>query len=393
MGNRNEYGDMKAYIVSRRFVPTTNSLAISLFKLLSSSENYYEVFSQMSKNTWNYSVNSELISKNISSIIGDEDENIWTEEAISRGVAHIEKSDIDFFMTCVYPPYDHKIGLKIKRKFPNTFWITYWGDPVANVPNILAEIGRTYNSQEELTKVEYEREIFEKSDLIIFTNDYQKRFMLGDEFERYSDKSISIPHSYSKLLYPKYDCNHNSDGRVVISHIGHLYKIRHIFHLINALYSNKYYNKFLFKIVGQFQRSENYINKLGLRGNFQFLGELDYFESLKEMHNSDILLSVDATVDIIDHSIFMPSKISDYLGAFKPILFISYDKGVAADIARETNNTLSLNNEIDIGVTLNSIIENGIWEPDYSKYQEYDSVNVSQKFDAEIRQRLKDWNK
>ena len=382
---------MKGFVISRRFIPTTNSLAIVLFKILSNSKNQYVVYSQASENPWNYQEDSEMRSPNIVSEIGPKDDKEWESEALLKCEKHFVKEGFDFLLTCVYPPFDHKIGLKFKERHPEVFWATYWGDPVANVPNVLAQVGKGYDSPEEVRKKSYENEVFEKSDLIIFTNKYQERFQLGSGYEKWKEKSLVINHPYDLRYYPRGDTVDN--GRVVISHVGHLYEVRHIYHLINAIYASKYKNKFIINIIGHLStEQEKYIERLGLQGIFKLMGERNYHDSLQAMVSSDILLSVDATVDLIDHSIFMPSKISDYLGAKKPIIFISYSKGVAADIATETNNKLVLNNEEEILKVLDSIMEEGIWIPYYPAYERYDAKIISTILDASLEEKMEQFN-
>ena len=66
-------------------------------------------------------------------------------------------------------------------------------------------------------------------------------------------------------------------------------------------------------------------------GCVSFLPKVTYLESLALMKSADLLLNIDASADI---SVFLPSKLVDYVGAARPIFGIT-PPGTSATLVRE----------------------------------------------------------
>jgi len=64
-----------------------------------------------------------------------------------------------------------------------------------------------------------------------------------------------------------------------------------------------------------------------------YYGQLDYQNNITLMQHADVLLLVDAPSQ--EESLFLPSKLIDYLPLKKPILGITPSKGASADLLRQ----------------------------------------------------------
>jgi len=275
----------------------------------------------------------------------------------------------------------------IKRRNPSKFWIALWSDPVAYSP--YANKAGDFKNLTENAKKDYEIEIFKKADLLVFTNYHQMVYMLGKDINKYKEKSIIITHGFDPDFYSG-EIEHPSNEKIVFAYIGHLDKNRTIIELANGLKDSKFKNMFKVKIIGHLPQDQvDYLIKNDLMEIFEVQGSLSWHESLREMQKCDFLLSMDPNYLNMDYSQQMGSKIADYLGSMKPILFLSYDKGISADIAKSTGNKIIRNNAQEIAKFLDRVAVFGLWKPKFEKYQQFNSRNISRTFDSEISKRLR----
>jgi glycosyltransferase involved in cell wall biosynthesis len=71
---------------------------------------------------------------------------------------------------------------------------------------------------------------------------------------------------------------------------------------------------------------------LMLDGVVEFTGRLSFAESAGWAAAADVLLVIDAPAE---ESLFLPSKLVDYIRAFKPILALTPPRGASADVVRD----------------------------------------------------------
>lgn len=71
-------------------------------------------------------------------------------------------------------------------------------------------------------------------------------------------------------------------------------------------------------------------SKLGLLPSVQWVGRVNYEESLRHIGSASVCVLVEAN---IAEGIYLPSKLMDYLVARKPVLALSPAVGVVADMA------------------------------------------------------------
>ena len=73
------------------------------------------------------------------------------------------------------------------------------------------------------------------------------------------------------------------------------------------------------------------ISKLGLQSVVTTVGSVSYEESLRYIESASVCVLVEAGLSV---GIFLPSKLIDYISARKPVLALSPNAGVVADLAR-----------------------------------------------------------
>jgi len=78
------------------------------------------------------------------------------------------------------------------------------------------------------------------------------------------------------------------------------------------------------------------IARSGLADVLNVHGYVPYLKTLSMMKSYDALLLVDAPLTTASESVFLPSKLIDYLGSGTPILAVTPSHGATARVVRET---------------------------------------------------------
>lgn len=128
----------KGFVISWFFPPGNSSEGLVTYKLLKNSRFDYDVWTkEVSDNDiWNrHTDERQLISKNINIInSAANNEEEWTAMALSYFIQH--RSEYSFIMSRAMPPVSHVVASKIKKIYPDIFWIASFGDPLVNTPYV-----------------------------------------------------------------------------------------------------------------------------------------------------------------------------------------------------------------------------------------------------------------
>ena len=416
---------MKGLVISWYFPPINSSEGICTFKLLKNSKFEYDVYTQKNIKSWSYDTNeTKLTSPNINTIFSDVD-NI--EEWVQRGVKYCSENiqKYDFIMSRSMAPESHEIALEVKKNNPNKLWIASFGDPIANSPYIkLIEQVNPYkikgtgifnNSIKHIInpkrilksmlweyrdknyKKNFSRyfkdeklqdDVLKNADYIIFNNEYQKDYMLNGYDDNIKNKAIVLPHGYDEDFYEKIEKKKNP--KYTISYLGHLDDIRTPNNFLEALKRIKdnkkeLYDRLEINIYGNMAPNDKVsLIDLDLTDVVKFQKPIKYFESLKIMQESDLLLLIDANLGKVSPSnIFYAAKLADYIGSKSNIFGITMYDGPSADIIREVGGVISSHSVDEIYFKLVMILENKINISCQDKGK-YNMKNLAKIFDDKI---------
>lgn len=412
---------MKGFVISWFYPPINSSEGLVTFKLLNKSNNSYDVFTQKDNSLWSYnSSEHELKKDTIKTIFGNSDSlEEWTKACVEYFDAHHD--EYDFIMSRSMPPESHEAALQIKQKYPHIKWIASFGDPIYNSPYsklaapslslwqstakaphpkyFVALLKRNLKKQlwyyqtrgdrrEEMGKKLLEDTTLRLADTVIFNNPYQKEFMLQQHKLEDGDKFTVIPHPFEKTFYSKSKVQ-PKQGKISISHIGHLDWIRTPNNLLKAVRRIKekrpeLYKKLDLNFYGTLDNfSKIYIVDHDLFDSTHVHKPVSYFESLDTMQNSDWCLLVDANISSYsEKNIYFAAKLADYLGSKSSILAISMTDGASADIIRDTGNVLMSHSVDEIYMTLVMILEGKIkQELVASEIKKFDAKQTAKTFD------------
>lgn len=224
----------------------------------------------------------------------------------------------------------HLAGLDLKKKFPQMRWIARLSDPwVENPFNRLVWWSKRDN-------LRLEREVFEAADQLVFTTQDTVDLVMGKYEESIRKKARVVAHPFDPILYSNLpeEPVRTDDGRLVVRYLGNFYGKRNPKRFLKALQvilreDPELLSEIRFEFVGALKWGSLFPGKTKLPSELvSFLPPVSYLDSLKLMRTSAALLVIDAPAK---RSVFLPSKLVDYLGAMRPIFGVT-PPGASADL-------------------------------------------------------------
>ncbi|KUO96440.1 hypothetical protein ATW55_00950 [Ferroacidibacillus organovorans] len=283
-----------------------------------------------------------------------EDENLlW-----ALRVPKIEKSDFDVLYSRSHPGASHILAASLwkRTRLP---WVAQFSDPWSANP---------YHSHHtiirKLRDQEHERFVIEHADQLIFpTVEIQEIYEKAYPLKSVKSRSIVLPHHVSEDLYSVRNAMvPTENGKMLLSYFGDFYGLRSPAPLLDALRSIHARNpdKLSRVAIGLFGNLEKkfapLLEHLPVRVH---RGRYTYLESLSAMKKSHGLLLIDAPNDTGVNP-FLASKLIDYIGAKRPILGITEERGTAANLLRQGGQYVASPRAVDkIVYGLEQLIESG----------------------------------
>lgn len=219
----------------------------------------------------------------------------------------------DILVTFGQPMTDHLAGLKIKQA-TGVRWIAHFSDPWADNPF-------DPKAKEWLAS---EAAVLQTADLAIFTSQETIDLVYAKHADALRGKARVLPHAYDASLYPTAG---GKNDQVTVRYLGNLFAGRGPEPLFEALAilqnrSPELLHRLRFEFIGE--------APMNLRGHpllsqlppqcVKFHPKVGYLQSLALAKSADLLLNIDAPAAI---SVFLPSKLIDYVGAGRPIFGIT----------------------------------------------------------------------
>lgn len=224
----------------------------------------------------------------------------------------------DVLVTFAFPLVDNIIGLELKRRFKLP-WLAHFSDPWVDSP---------FRTDDRLTRAlnaRLEQNVIERADRLVFTSRETADLVMQKYPTALRPKVRIVPHAYEPHLFQSVPNDNN--GRLVIRYLGDLYLSRTPEPLFQALdilsvTQPELLQRFRFEIVGDVH--ELNLEQMGLSqlpdGLVDFRPRVNYCESLSLMTSASGLMVIDAPVTKNSESVFLPSKLIEYVGADRPII-------------------------------------------------------------------------
>lgn len=310
-------------------------------------------------------------------------------DAVAREMIHSGRlNTIDVLVTFGQPMSDHLAGLSIRRA-TGLPWVAHFSDPWADNPfygfNILRRQLDLY----------YERLVIESADMLMFTSRQTVDLVMRKYPSSWRNKCRVLPHAYDRELYPD---TMRSDHGIVVRHLGNFYSPRSAEPLLKGLrllheQKSVALAGVRIELIGSMYNRPRIESLLeGLPDDLVTLrSPIEYLESLKLMTESNLLLVIDAP---FDSSVFLPSKLIDYIGAGKPVFAITPPGATAELVSRYGGMVAHPNDPEQIAERFDEVIAQlriGKCEAmiNYNVLAEYSSEHVVTGFDKLLGQNLR----
>lgn len=225
----------------------------------------------------------------------------------------------------------HLAALQLKRRL-GLPWLAHMSDPWADNPFA------GYRGLSAKLNLRMERSVIEAADRVLLTSPETTELVMGKYPQAWREKVVEIPHGYDASLYSGAEPAPRAGRPLVARYLGNFYGVRLPEPLFNALHAALatypgLKNELVVEIVG---RLDNGMAKTAAAerlpvGLVRVVAPVGYRRSLELMETADLLLIVDAPASI---SVFLPSKLVDYIGAGRPILSFT-PEGAACRVTKE----------------------------------------------------------
>jgi Glycosyl transferase 4-like domain len=262
----------------------------------------------------------------------------WT-FAARRVLSQLDLSRFDVVLTCSQPHANHLLGLTLKE-WTGLPWVAYFSDPWTGNPYARSASARVQAYHRDL-----EMRVLTGADRVLFTSPEMERQAKSTFGELLRDKTGVVPHGYVPGWYDLSRPALPPAGPLRILHTGHFYGPRTPAPLLRALEqlsgSHDLPTRTRFTFYGSFPvAEERQLHETGLDAFIDVHGPVPYLDSLALMRGSDLLLVMDAALKDAGESVFLPSKLVDYLGAGKRIVAITPRQGATARVVEEVGGTV-----------------------------------------------------
>jgi len=298
----------------------------------------------------------------------------------------------DFIISHSNELVSHAAAAEIKKLHPELPWIAYFGDLFVRNPYVT----RGFPLAAEDRAIE--RDTLRQADRVILNNSYQRDLMFTGDLAPLADKAVVIPHCFDPRMYPQTATQ--SNDKFVFSHLGMLYYIKRtatpVLRAVDRLLEiyPEYHSRFEIRFYGASPGAQDLQQHAAMRNSshVRFEKPVSYAESLRLMCEADALLLIDGLFspeeDGLDCNPFFPGKLTDYMGARRPIASVTMPKGPTAEIMARAGNLVADARIDRIAYVLKRYIDKKI-TPDYSVYNEYTVDKVAPQMESAIRSVLK----
>jgi len=242
----------------------------------------------------------------------------WVKQAEAALVEKLDSSGYrpDALITFGEPMSDHLLGLRLKQRF-GLPWIAHFSDPWADNPF------RRHEVMSNILNRRDERQVVELADRVIFTSVETLDLVMGKYPPAWRGKASVLGHSFDPALYPP---RSGGGDHLIVRYLGNFYGHRSPLPLFKALRlildaQPRALDGVVFELVGSLPKRMllHSAFKSLPEGLVRLVGTVPYSQSMKLMSSADLLLVIDGPDDL---SVFLPSKLIDYVGAGVPIFGI-----------------------------------------------------------------------
>ena len=231
---------------------------------------------------------------------------------------HLMDLDLNQYSAVItWSPY-HSINpvmVRVKKQRKSVRWVAQFSDPWLGNPLEVNRLSNIWNKVHEPNTVN-------NADFIVHSSAYSLELMLRNHAQDIRHKTAVLPHVFCEELYPKRAKEKNN--KIILRYVGALYGRRSpepLFLAIGKLYERRkdLQGMLAIELIGSV--ASEMLNSSAAKSlpanTVTHVPNVSYVQSLELMYDADILLLIEAD---IKKNLFLASKLSDYLGANRPIV-------------------------------------------------------------------------
>jgi hypothetical protein len=256
----------------------------------------------------------------------------WT-FATLRAVRALGPDNFDAMLSWSQWHSAHVAALWLKRRYPTLPWVAHFSDPWIGNPYI------TGTPMTGRVNAFWERKVIKHADRVTFTTPETVNLVMAKYPAAWLRKVAVIPHGFEPVFLSGEEPSSTADRRLVCRYIGNFYGIRTpepLFVALRGALAQRpaLADQIIVELIGASQTPlENFPSYAVLpAGLVVQRSPVNYRESLRLMETADLLIVVDAPGE---SSVFLPSKLVDYLGAGRPIVAFT-PPGASARVMAES---------------------------------------------------------
>jgi glycosyltransferase involved in cell wall biosynthesis len=245
------------------------------------------------------------------------------------------------------------VMVQVKRRFPNLRWIAHFCDPWANNPLEPRWDIRLWNRW-------YEPQTLRAATYVTHSSPQALEQVLEAYPFLSPERTRLVPHVFDPGLYPPRPKRRND--RVTIRFLGTLFDRRTpqpVFLALGQLLKRRpeLRDRMCLELIGKVEPASLLEGRAAAAlptGMVRHRPPLSYVESLELMYDADLLLVIEADIAATP---FVPSKVTDYMGANTPIVGIVPAGGCREILDRLGCPTVGPDDPAGIAVTLETAID------------------------------------
>jgi glycosyltransferase involved in cell wall biosynthesis len=254
---------------------------------------------------------------------------VWIGAASRTATRLAATQKFDVLVSFAQPWSDHLAGLRINRA-TGLPWIAHFSDPWTDSPYLQ---GRAWQRR---IWARMEAAVVRTADALVFVNARTADRVMRKYPAEWRSKTHVVPHGFDPTEPSPVPAAR--DARLTVVHTGRFYDgLRTPDAFLRALASLSrrmpLASRLRVVFVGTpIPAHRRLTASLMLDDVVEFTGRLSFADSAAWAAAADVLLVIDAPAD---ESLFLPSKLVDYLRTGKPILALTPSRGASADVIRD----------------------------------------------------------
>ena len=260
-----------------------------------------------------------------------DEKRVWVPSAIAEGRRALSEEPADVMVSFGQPWSDHLVGLSLHQQ-TELPWVAHFSDPWVDSP---------YQGGTEWTRrraAAMEREVVATATQLVFVNHQTLERVMKKYPAAWSKRAHVVPQGHDGAVTTQVESPSSAPLRIVYT--GRFYDgIRTPDSFLRSIAEADRLSSLAGRVVVDFvgARMEHYealARELGLSTIVRFSGRMSPAQARDRASQADVLLVIDAPSSD-GPSLFLPSKLIDYLPLGKPILAITPQQGPVADIIDE----------------------------------------------------------